>query len=125
MFTRVNNDIFGNPRYVCHFHEFINDADDDLINRLLLHAKVRGKECYKIDIEYKLALKRAKKLGGRKFHNKQFDGGIVFQTCDTNKLKKQIEDLLNNFKNNLKYFENCLQLSKIKCVYLYQITIKK
>ena len=95
MFIRINNGIAGNPRYVCHFHEFINDADDDLINRELLHAKVRGKECYKIEIEYKLALKRAKKLGGRKFHNKQFGNGIVFSTYNIYDLKKQIEDLRN------------------------------
>ena len=26
--TRVNNDINGNPRYVCHYSELLNDSDN-------------------------------------------------------------------------------------------------
>ena len=61
--TRINNDTNGNPRHVCHFLAFIgpNDTFDSLDNR------------------YTLALSRARQLGGRKFHNKQYGGGIVFQ----------------------------------------------
>lgn len=53
-FTRVNSDSNGNPRYVIHFTTLSND--------------------------YETALKMARKFGGRKFHNKQYGGGIVFQS---------------------------------------------
>ena len=67
-FTRVNNDVNGNPRYVCHFLAFT--TNDDL-------PEYRMRLDY-ISRKYDLALKRAKPLGGRKFHNKQYGGGIVF-----------------------------------------------
>jgi hypothetical protein len=66
--TRVNNDVNGNPRYVIHFLALLTDAEKDY-NGLSL------------DSRYNLAIARAKKLfGGKKFHNKQYGGGIVFQS---------------------------------------------
>jgi len=80
-FTRINNDTNGNPRYVCHFLNFNRQADESAM--------------LSIDGKYQIALSRAKKIGGRKFHNKQYGGGIVFQsyniqaTCDAiNELMK-------------------------------------
>lgn len=70
MFTRINNDTNGNPRYVFHFLEL---ADN-----------------------YEKALKIAKNFGGRKFHNKQYGGGIVIQSYNTTESKK----IINNFKIN-------------------------
>ena len=55
-FTRIKNDVNGNPRFVCHFLHFSRN--------------------------YAHALHLAKSLGGRKFHNKQYGGGIVFQEYD-------------------------------------------
>lgn len=79
-FIRVNNDVNGNPRYVCHFLNLLPNNVDNVLN-----ISISGK--------YSLALSYAKKLGGKKFHNKQYGGGIVFQsyniqfTCDAiNKL---------------------------------------
>jgi hypothetical protein len=69
-FTRVNNDVNGNPRYVFHFLQL---ADN-----------------------YTEALTLAKKIGGRKFHNKQYGGGIVVQSYN---LQKEIE-LINELKTN-------------------------
>lgn len=69
-FTRVNNDVNGNPRYVFHFLQL---ADS-----------------------YTEALTLAKKIGGRKFHNKQYGGGIVVQSYN---LQKEIE-LINDLKTN-------------------------
>ena len=77
-FTRVNNDTNGNPRYVIHF----------------LDLDVYGyKSTLDIPTRYRLAINLANTKGGKKFHNKQYGGGIVFQsynlqgTCDTlNKL---------------------------------------
>jgi hypothetical protein len=66
MFTRINNDINGNPRYVVHFLQL---ADT-----------------------YERALYLGRKLGGRKFHNKQFGGGIAFQSYNTEYLAQKIKE---------------------------------
>lgn len=76
-FTRVNNDTNGNPRYVCHFLNFIKEGETGSITD-----------------KYNLAIYRAKKLGGRKFHNKQYGGGIVFNAVNLQFLKNKIINLL-------------------------------
>lgn len=63
-FKRVNSDVYGNPRYVCHFLNFANDYDE--------------------------ALRIAKEYGGRKFNNKQYGGGIVFQSYNIDELEEEI-----------------------------------
>ena len=69
--TRINNDVNGNPRYVFHFLAL---AD-----------------------HYSEAVTVAKKLiGGRKYHTKNYGGGIVFQSynvkCEIEILNKYIEE---------------------------------
>ncbi len=76
-FTRINNDINGNPRYVCHFTEFLLDG------------------CFAyggVQQSYNLALNVAKKIGGKKFSNKQYGGGIVFQSYSLPELEKAIKE---------------------------------
>ena len=68
-FTRINNDINGNPRYVCHFLHIAND--------------------------YQTAVKLANKIGGKKFHNKQYGGGIVFQSYNIADTSNRIQELKN------------------------------
>ena len=70
MFKSINSDSNGNPRYVCHYLAFDND--------------------------YSVALAMAKKLGGKKFHNKQYGGGIVFQSYNIDDLSSKIEQLKYN-----------------------------
>jgi len=82
-FTRVNNDTNGNPRFVCHFLSFTTPSD---------LAEYMGMD--KITQKYDLALSRAKTLGGKKFHNKQFGGGIVFCTYSLRTLCEEINQLL-------------------------------
>ena len=67
MFTRINNDVNGNPRYVVHFLQL---ADT-----------------------YERALFLSRQLGGRKFHNKQFGGGIAFQSYNTDNLAERIAQI--------------------------------
>lgn len=83
--TRVNNDINGNPRRVVHFLAFITKKDDEEFSKFGL---------FKLHDLYELARKRARKIGGRKFHNKQYGGGIVFQSYDDNELRKDIAQLM-------------------------------
>jgi len=66
-FERINNDINGNPRYVIHF--------------------------LNLDSCYERALKKAKNLGGRKFDNKSYGGGIVFQSYNLDSLEQKIFEL--------------------------------
>lgn len=62
-FIRTTNDVNGNPRYVVHFLAFIALNDNSSIEE-----------------KYTLAVKRAKLFGGKKYHNKKYGGGVVFQS---------------------------------------------
>jgi len=85
-FTRINNDTCGNPRYVCHFTNLLKeDESEGMIKEGLMR---------RIDY-YGIAVKRANKIGGRKFHNKQYGGGIVFQSYNIADTSKRILDLIN------------------------------
>ena len=68
--TRVKNDINGNPRRVIHFLAFITDND---------RAERARHKLVSTGSLYEFALRKARKLGGKKFHNRQYGGGIVFQ----------------------------------------------
>lgn len=68
-FTRINNDVNGNPRYVCHWLAVPNAQS------------------------YEDALKRAKTIGGRKYHTKSYGGGIVFQSYNIKETEKDILSL--------------------------------
>ena len=73
-FTRVNNDVYGNPRFVTHFFSFLKEDEQTLSN-------------------YNLAVKRANKLGGKKYRGSDFGGGIVFQSYDLNGLRKRLIEM--------------------------------
>lgn len=89
-FTRINNDVNGNPRYACHFLEFVNDADRAKADEL--EATVRPFK-FSISHLYDIAVRKANKIGGRKFHNKQYGGGIVFQSYNTGNLSDLIREI--------------------------------
>ena len=67
-FTRVNNDANGNPRYVVHYLALLTD-----------------KEKYGPHLPngYEIALKRSRAFGGKKYRGKDYGGGIVFQSYNT------------------------------------------
>lgn len=67
MFTRINNDVNGNPRYVVHYLQLADSYDR--------------------------ALYLSRQLGGRKFHNKQYGGGIAFQSYNTEYLAERIAQI--------------------------------
>lgn len=77
-FTKIKHDVNGNPRHVCHF----------------LHLDVHG---YQSNIglseRYAIAVKLANTLGGKKFHNKQYGGGIVFQSYSLPELCNRINEI--------------------------------
>ena len=77
-FIKIKHDVNGNPRHVCHF----------------LHLDVHG---YQSNIglseRYAIAVALANTLGGRKFHNKQYGGGIVFQSYSLPELCNRINEI--------------------------------
>jgi len=79
-FTRVKNDVNGNPRYVCHFLRFIKSGET-----------FENVPVWDISAKYAIALSRSRQFGGRKFHNKQYGGGIVFQSYEIDRLGRDIE----------------------------------
>lgn len=64
---RINNDINGNPRFVVHFYEILNESEG------------KGLDVFE---KYNLAVKKARKVGGKMYRGKDFGGGIVFQSYD-------------------------------------------
>lgn len=80
-FTRVNNDVNGNPRYVIHFWDLLSQEESE--SRLSIADK------------YILATKKAKTIGGRKYNTKAFGGGIVFQSYNLPTLAKECNNLIN------------------------------
>lgn len=89
-FTRIKNDINGNPRFVCHFLNFLSSERQDEINKSF---GLRS-----IGVMYDEALAKSRQLGGRKFHNKQYGGGIVFQMYDGQKVEmsRRINEIANS-----------------------------
>ena len=80
-FTRVNSDSYGNPRYVLHFLQCEPESWKDY--NLTLSER------------YARTVKLVNQIHGRKFHNKQYGGGIVFQTYSIPSTIKQIERVIS------------------------------
>lgn len=82
-FTRINNDVNGNPRYVVHF---LNLNTREELDRT-------GDEWISTTAKYHLAIERSHKIGGRKYHCRAYGGGIVFQSYSLDELRKSIQDV--------------------------------
>lgn len=89
-YTRINNDVNGNPRLVVHFLDLL--TKEESCSSFLLWAGVK----------YNLALTRAKVVGGRKYHNKSYGGGIVFQGYE-GCLPHAIEQAFSSFEASKVY----------------------
>jgi hypothetical protein len=82
--TRVKSDINGNPRYVVHFFALLTQEE---INNYSLQGR------------YAIACARANSIGGRKFNNKQYGGGIVFQSYSLEHTEAAIDRVMERIKN--------------------------
>ena len=71
-FYKTSHDVNGNPRYVLHFLALADTYEEALII--------------------------GKKAFGKKFHNKQFGGGIVFQTYSLSNVCDRLNKLLDESK---------------------------
>lgn len=79
--TRVNSDVYGNPRYVVHFLD------------------VMPKSFANVPLEEKYArtVKLLNKIGGKKFTNRQYGGGIVFQSYNIDDTEKAIRNFVRAY----------------------------
>lgn len=80
---RVKNDVNGNPRYVLHFLQ-------------CLPQSVKDDSSLWVSEKYQIAIKLMNRLGGRKFHNKQYGGGIVFQSYNLKDTETAILSLIQD-----------------------------
>lgn len=69
-FTRIDNDINGNPRYVIHHLTISRD--------------------------YKRSVILCKKIGGRQYHTAEYGGGIVFQSYNVSRLADMIHEIIDS-----------------------------
>jgi len=75
-FTRVNNDVNGNPRFVTHFYNLLSVAEQKYIDGEMSWDRINRL--------YSFAVEKAKKIGGKKYRGKDFGGGVVFQSYNLN-----------------------------------------
>lgn len=88
-FTRLKNGINGNPRYAMHFFNMLS-GDEQVALDKEFHKGSTERKLGVTDYMYKAALKKANKLGGSKYHNKKYGGGIVFTSYNLRDLEEQI-----------------------------------
>ncbi len=75
----ANCDVYGNPRVIVHFLTFVKPEESNL----------------SIEAQYRIAHKRAKSLGFRKYKGYDFCGGFVCQCWSETHLKNSIIELMN------------------------------
>jgi hypothetical protein len=80
-FTRLPQDVNGNPRYAVHFLNLNTRAELDATPWIPVSDK------------YALAVKRAHKIGGRRYHCKRYGGGIVFQSYSIDETARHIGEV--------------------------------
>lgn len=86
-FTRTNNDINGNPRYISHFLNLLSDKEQNEI-------KETARPMQYIRDAYNYAIVKTKQFGGKKYRGKDFGGGIVFQSYNLQTLVNKINESL-------------------------------
>lgn len=78
-YKKIKHDINGNPRYVTHFSELLTQNEFDSFTGI-----------DKITQAYNLAIKKSRKIGGKAYRGKDFGGGIVFRSYNTEELIRDI-----------------------------------
>lgn len=93
-FTFVGHDVNGNARHVCsHFH-LLTDYERATL------SPIASAHC--VSERYATAIKRANKIGGRKYHTRKFGGGLVFQGSTS------------EIENNIRYIVSQAEAKEVK-----------
>ena len=82
-FTRVKNDVYGNPRYVTHFLNCVSEKEQ---------KQFENDGLKRINNAYLFTVNKMRKLGGKKYRGKDFGGGIVFQSYNLHELANEINE---------------------------------
>lgn len=101
VFHRVNNGSDGSERYECSYYHlskkedspdpvFFSDGSSMDTNRLCWYFWNESQKTH----EFRMALARSRKIGGMKFNNKTFIGGIVFRTNCLQELANSINGIM-------------------------------
>lgn len=89
-FERIDNDVNGNPRYVCSYFNLLSKEQNGYHDGAqYINGTVNFHD------RYRVAIKTANKIGGKKYHNKQYGGGIVFQSYNIEETARRIKELVN------------------------------
>lgn len=88
-FTRVNSDMYGNPRYAIHFLSLLTNRELDNPNNLFLTA-----------------LHKASFIGGSKYRGKEYGGMIVFQSYNLQDECDAINEMLKLSDKTITYHRN-------------------
>ena len=81
-FNSINNNYYGNPRYIVHFSEFLSDDE---------------RKTYGIDTRdslFELALNRSRKLSGKMYRGKSYGGGIVLTSYNLRDTAQKIQTIM-------------------------------
>lgn len=87
--AKIDEDVYGNPRYVVHFLDFLTESE----------RKSYGLNNYKALIQ--LAVDRSKKIGGKKYRAKWYRGGIVFHSYNIRLATERINEIVTLAEKNL------------------------
>lgn len=96
-FYIITHDINGNSRAVIHYSNLLR-VDEITPSRATTHDLTRDEMDHYVcgmsetSYAYQLAVKRANKIGGRKYHTRLFGGGIVFQVNNLDDLAQAIRN---------------------------------
>lgn len=94
--TQIYNNSNGNLRYVCHFLDLVTEKEREIAEENKRIKQTSWPDLFFTTTNdlYNFALRMAKKIVGKKFHNKKFGGGIVFQTYNIEEIENKINKLL-------------------------------
>lgn len=79
---RVENDVYGNPRFAVHFLDLLTQGEIDKVEAETnaLRKAYPNRWFSSMDSLYIKALAKVRKVGGRKYRAKWFGGGFVIQS---------------------------------------------
>jgi hypothetical protein len=80
-FTPINNNYYGNPRYIVHFFSFLSDDERKSFG---IHTQRSL---------YELAVERSRKVKGKKYRGQIYGGGIVLSSYNLRDTAEKIKSI--------------------------------
>lgn len=96
---RIKNDVNGNPRYVIHFLTVFYHP----VAKAYKDVKNTSNVFY--DVGYDIACTIANNAGFKRYHNKMYGGGLVFQSYDVQESLNALESAIENYFDSFYFVE--------------------